>query len=113
VIELNVKATSVGANVIGGLLFGAGWAIVGYCPGTALGALGEGRWHAVWAILGMLAGAAVYAEVYLSMKETVVTWGSYGKVTLPQALGTSPWFVIPVLVVFFLLLFSWFEKKGL
>ena len=111
VVDLSVKATQVGANIIGGLLFGAGWAIMGYCPGTALGALGEGRWHAVWAIVGMLAGAAIYAETYPAMKATVLNWGSFGKMTLPEALGVSPWFVIPILGVLFLLLFAWFEKR--
>ncbi len=113
VIDLKIKATNVGANIIGGLLFGAGWAVVGYCPGTAVGAVGEGRWHAVWAILGMLVGAAIYAEAYPALNTTVGTWGSFGKVTLPQALGVSPWLVIPVFVVMVLFLFSWFEKKGL
>ncbi|MDD2237852.1 MAG: YeeE/YedE thiosulfate transporter family protein [Kiritimatiellae bacterium] len=111
VVELSVKATQVGANIIGGVLFGAGWAIMGFCPGTSLGALGEGRWHAIWAILGMLVGAAIYAEAYPAMKATVLTWGSFGKVTLPQALGLSPGLVISVLIVLFLLLFCWFEKK--
>ena len=112
-IELSIKATQVGSNLIGGLLFGAGWAIMGYCPGTALGALGEGRWHAIWAILGMLVGAAIYAELYPMMNETVATWGGFGKITLPQLLGVSPWLVIPILIVLFLLMFRWFEKKGL
>lgn len=113
VVDSDIKAASVGANLIGGVLFGAGWAIMGYCPGTALGALGEGRWHAAWAILGMLVGAAVYAEVYPTMKETVLKWGSLGKVTLPGVLGVSPWLVVPVLVAMFLLLFVWFERKRL
>lgn len=113
VVSLSVKATSVGANLIGGVLFGCGWAIMGYCPGTSLGALGEGRWHAVWAILGMLVGAAIYAEAYPAMKATVLNWGTFGKVTLPQALGVSPWAVIPILVLLFLLLFAWFEKNDL
>jgi uncharacterized membrane protein YedE/YeeE len=112
-VDLSVKATHVGANLIGGLLFGAGWAVMGYCPGTSLGALGEGRWHAVWAVLGMLVGAGIYAEAYPVMKATVATWGSFGKITLPQLLGASPWAVIPVLVALFLLLFFWFEKKAL
>ena len=111
VVDLNVKATQIGANIIGGLLFGVGWAIMGYCPGTALGALGEGRWHAVWAILGMLAGAAIYAEAYPAMKASVLTWGTLGKVTLYQVLGISVWFVVPFLIVVFLLLFAWFEKR--
>jgi len=113
VVGLSVKAAQIGANLIGGLLFGAGWAVVGYCPGTSIGALGEGRWHAIWAVLGMLAGAAIYAEAYPMMKATVLTWGSFGKITLPHALGVSPWFVIPILIAIYLLLFGWFEKKKL
>lgn len=113
VVELGVKATHVGSNLIGGVLFGAGWAVMGYCPGTSLGALGEGRWHAIWAVLGMLVGAAIYAEAYPMMNATVATWGSFGKVTIPQLLGVSPWVVIPVLIVLYLLLFFWFEKKEL
>ena len=84
---------------------------MGYCPGTSLGALGEGRWHAIWAILGMLVGAGLYAEAYPAMKTSVLTWGSFGKITFSQVLGVSPWIVVPALVVIYLLLFAWFEKK--
>ena len=35
VISFKVKATAVAAQIIGGLLFGIGWAICGYCPGTS------------------------------------------------------------------------------
>jgi uncharacterized membrane protein YedE/YeeE len=38
---------------IGGLLFGIGWGILGYCPGTAAGALGEGRIDGLWGVLGI------------------------------------------------------------
>lgn len=113
VITLSVKAANVGANLLGGALFGAGWAVMGYCPGTAMGALGEGRWHALWALLGMIAGAAVYAEAYPAMKATVLTWGALGKITLPEALGVSPWLVIPILIVIIVGLFAGFERKGL
>lgn len=113
VVELKIKATYVAANLIGGLLFGAGWAIMGYCPGTSIGALGEGRWHAVWAILGMLFGAAIYAEVYPAIRESVLNRGAFGKLTLPGFLGVSPWIVIPIFVAFIFLVFVWFEKKKL
>lgn len=113
IVSLSIKATNVGANVLGGLLFGSGWAVMGYCPGTSLGALGEGRWHAIWAILGMLVGAAIYAEVYPAIKATMLSWGSFGNVTLPQILGVTPWVIIPFLILIFLLLFALFEKRNL
>jgi hypothetical protein len=46
-ITFSHKAMNVGGVVIGGLLFGAGWAVAGFCPGTSVGALGEGRVHAL------------------------------------------------------------------
>lgn len=42
--------------VLGGLLFGAGWGLAGYCPGPALVALGEGRLDALWFVPAMLLG---------------------------------------------------------
>ena len=112
-IALSVKATHVAAIVVGGLLFGIGWAIAGFCPGTSVGALAEGRIHALWAIIGMLGGAAFYAEAYPAMKTTLLTWGNYGKLTLPQVFGISPWPVIIIFIAIGLGLFSWFEKKRL
>jgi hypothetical protein len=59
----------------------------------------------------MLVGAAIYAEAYPAMKMNVLTWGSFGRMTLSQILGVSPWLVVTVLVVLYLLLFAWFEKR--
>jgi len=78
-----------------------------------VGALAEGRWDGLWGLLGMLAGAALFAEAYPALKKTLLTWGDFGKITLPQALGVSHWLVIPVFIIAGLLLFSWFEKKRL
>ena len=112
-VNLQVKATIIGAQVLGGLIFGIGWALLGYCPGTQMGALGEGRWDAVWGILGMLTGAAIFAEVYPVLQTTVLTWGVFGKVTVPQVLGINHWPVIIVFVIGGLLLFRWLELKKL
>jgi len=47
------------------------------------------------------------------MKKTVLTWGDFGKITIPQALGVNHWFIIPIFVIGGILLFWWFEKKNL
>ncbi len=112
-VALKVKATSLVANLIGGVLFGAGWALMGYCPGTSVGAVAEGRWHAIWAVLGMLIGAALYAEVYPAMKASVLTWGSFGKITLYEILHVSRWVLILLFTAVFLGLFWFFEQKKL
>jgi len=112
-VKLSIKPTELGGNIIGGLLFGVGWGLFGYCPGTAVGAVGEGRYGALWGIAGMLVGAALFAEAHPFLKQTVLTWGSYGKITLPQILGVNHWLVILVMIVGTLGLFYWFEKKGL
>jgi uncharacterized membrane protein YedE/YeeE len=112
-VKLSIKPTILGGVILGGLIFGMGWGLLGYCPGTSAGALGEGRFDGLWGILGMLGGAALYAEAYPAMEKTVLTWGNYGKITLPQILGINHWIVIVLFVAGNLLLFRWFEKKAL
>lgn len=112
-IKLSLKPTILGGVIIGGILFGLGWGLLGYCPGTSLGALGEGRWDAVWGILGMLVGAGLYAEAYPYFQKTVLTWGNYGKITIPQILGVNHWVIIVLFLVGTAFFFRWLEKKGL
>ena len=112
-IELKIKSTSIGANVIGGLIFGLGWGLLGYCPGTSLGAVGEGRLDAIWGILGMLVGAGIFAEFYTPLKNTVYEWGKLGEITFPEILNVSHWIVVGAVFVLTLLLFVFFEKKKL
>ncbi len=50
-------------NVVGGLLFGAGWAITGTCPGTVMAQLGEGKMVALFTLTGILIGAALYQRL--------------------------------------------------
>ena len=112
-VKLSLKPTILGGVVIGGLIFGLGWGLLGYCPGTSLGAVGEGRLDALWGMAGMLVGAGLYAEAYPTLQKTVLTWGNFGKITIPQVLGVNHWLVIIPFVVLTVLLFRWLEKKGL
>lgn len=112
-VSLSPKPMNVGGVVIGGLLFGAGWAVMGYCPGTSVGAVAEGRWHAIFAVIGMILGAAIYAEAYPLMLKTVLAWKDFGKIGLPDVLGISHWIVIPLFCAGTLGMFVWFEKKKL
>lgn len=111
--KMSIKPLVLGANVGGGLLFGLGWGLLGYCPGTAAGALGEGRWDALWGIMGGLAGAAAFAELYPVMKTTLLSMGVVGKVTLPQMLGLGHWPVVIVFIVVAAAALRFVERKGL
>jgi len=113
IVTSSHKSMNLGAVLAGGALFGAGWAVMGFCPGTSIGALGEGRWHALFAIAGIIAGAALYAELYPFFKSTVLAWKDFGKIGLPTALGVSPWVIIPLFWAGTISLFFWFERKGL
>ncbi|GAB6907306.1 conserved membrane hypothetical protein [Desulfosarcina cetonica] len=112
-IQLSMKSTSIGAQVIGGMLFGIGWGLLGYCPGTAVGALGEGRIDGLWGILGMLLGGAIYASAFPFMKAYIIPMGNFGKISLPQIIGINHWIVILIFAAFLVLLFRFFEKKNL
>lgn len=85
-VKLHLKPTRIGANVIGGLLFGAGFALLGYCPGTVAVALGQGSWDAIFGIAGLIAGSWVFAELSGWSQRTVEKWGDFGKIQLPDLL---------------------------
>jgi len=113
IIALSHKPMNLGAILVGGALFGCGWAVMGFCPGTSVGALGEGRWHAVFAIAGMVAGAAIYAELFPIFKSTVLALKDFGKIGLADVLSISPWLIISVFWAGMIWIFIWFERKNL
>ena len=55
------KSTDIDRRlVVGGLVFGAGWGLAGFCPGPALVALGAGQPKAAVFVVAMLAGMYVF-----------------------------------------------------
>jgi hypothetical protein len=113
-VQLHPKPGSIGASVIGGLIFGVGFAILGYCPGTVAGAVGQGALDALFGgVVGILIGAGVFAAFYPQLQKSVLSKGDFGEVTLPEVFKVNPWIiVIPVAVALTALLW-WMERVGL
>ena len=97
--HLHVKPFLLGGVLVGGVCFGVGMAVFGYCPGTSVAACGEGKPDAMVGVLGMLAGAFAFVAAYPALQPVLKGLGDMGKVTLPDATGTSPWLWVAGLVV--------------
>jgi hypothetical protein len=112
--QLHPKPGSIGASVIGGLIFGVGFGILGYCPGTVAGAVGQGCLDALFGgVIGALIGAGVFAALYPGLEAGVLHKGDFGELTVPQVLKVNPWVVvIPAVFVLAGFLFA-LEKSGL
>lgn len=59
-IMIPPKEKSVMRYLIGGILFGLGWALVGACPGPLFVLFGAGVWSILIAIIGALLGTYLY-----------------------------------------------------
>jgi len=84
----HVKPILVGGIIIGGLIFGAGMAILGYCPGTLPVSLGEGSTDALVGLFGGLTGGLVYTLV-LPLVQGVLG-PDLGTVSLFSLTGNNP-----------------------
>ena len=102
-VKLHVKPTRYAANIAGGLIFGVGFGLLGYCPGTGAAALGQGNGDALAGILGMIAGSHLYAVLSNGLASTILTWGNRGGLMLPDLVGMRlrPFLIgfVPMLVV--------------
>ena len=113
-VELQPKSGSVGMNVIGGLIFGVGFAVLGYCPGTIAGAIGNGFLDAlVGGVIGIWIGAGLFAALYPKLRKGILAKGDYGDVTLPRLLKVNDWVVVIPVAVLIILVLYWIESAGL
>ena len=99
-VNLHLKPTRLGPNIVGGLIFGAGFALIGYCPGTVAVALGQGNYDGLFAMAGLVVGSYVYAEASHRLKGSIEQWGDKGKLMLPEALHVPRALFIPLFAVF-------------
>jgi len=92
---------SIGSNVIGGLIFGVGFALLGFCPGTVAGAVGTGALDALFGgMIGLLIGAGIFAELYPRLRTRTLVWGKFPAVTVPEFLHLNLWVTVVLMEVF-------------
>jgi uncharacterized membrane protein YedE/YeeE len=86
--HLSVKESYVGV-IIGGAILGLGFGTAGYCPGTGLAGLGDGRRDAVAFVLGGLVGAFAYMLTYPAWKASGLLDGVLGGKTTLAVTGND------------------------
>ncbi len=99
-VKLHIKPTRYAANVLGGLLFGVGFALLGYCPGTGAAALGQGNYDAIVGIVGLMAGSYLFAEMSSLLSKTIMKWGDRGKLMLHEVVALPLFMFLLVWVPF-------------
>lgn len=93
----HVKPLILGGLVFGGILFGAGMAILGYCPGTLAISLGEGSIDALLGIIGGVLAGVVYTLILPSIQG--ILGPNLGSMSLRTAFDSDLIFYILVFLV--------------
>jgi uncharacterized membrane protein YedE/YeeE len=99
----------------GGLIFGVGWALAGYCPGTSLVAMAQGKPDAAITVLGGLLGAFTLSITWDYIKLALVDHLDYGNKSLAEAIGTRPLLVaifLAAVIIAFVFTLSYMETKS-
>lgn len=108
--NLSIKPAYLGGVALGGIIFGIGWAVSGYCPGTCVVGASEGKWDAIFTVIGGLVGAAIFAVAYPFLETLLLDPLDFGKVTLHDITGlNSVYLAIPLSAM--LLSLSFFVLK--
>jgi uncharacterized protein len=113
-VQFRPKAGSWGKNAAGGLIFGVGFALLGYCPGTIAGAIGNGYLDAALAgLAGIILGSGLLAALYPKLDKGVLRIGDLGDRTLPQVLKVNDWVIIVPLSAIVVVGLYILERAGL
>jgi uncharacterized membrane protein YedE/YeeE len=93
----HIKPFILGGVVMGGIIFGIGMAILGYCPGTLAISLGEGSLDALIGIIGGLFGGLVYTLLLPSIQ--TILGPSLGVIWLNSVIGNNTLFYIMLFII--------------
>lgn len=97
-LALNPKGLDWG-KIVGGLVFGVGMGILGYCPGTMAARIGEGKREAIVALFGMAFGIFIYALLIPWIKAALLSGEMSGN--LAGLLGVGHWVLaLPAAILF-------------
>lgn len=99
VIELHPKPLDWG-KVVGGLIFGIGMGLLGYCPGTLIARIGEAKKDAWVGLLGMVLGILSFAVNVKFFKTTLMTKNINGDISV--VLGINQWVIVPIAALVFI-----------
>lgn len=112
---LYVPAPYLWAIAAGGAAIGVGFAVGGYCPGTAMVGITTGRLDAIVFFVGLLLGTFAFAGLF-SWLEPLTTAGELSQgARLPELLGLPEWLVLVALVAAAIGVFyvgGWFERRA-
>ena len=97
------------AQAVGGIVFGAGFAVAALCPGTSCVAAASGRLDGLAAIAGLLAGTALFVVAY-PILAPLHDSPSRGALTIPQALGAADGVVLLGLAAIAMAAFAFAER---
>jgi uncharacterized membrane protein YedE/YeeE len=100
VVDLNavyVNETVLWPQLVGGLIFGVGFGVGQYCPGTAVVACATGKIDAIVYMGGFFVGLLAFFFAYDAIEPFYLS-SNMGRVLLPDALGL-PAGVVVLLVV--------------
>ncbi len=112
-VNLSIRSGTFGGTVVGGLIFGAGFALLGYCPGIVAGAVGQGAMDAlVGGITGLLFGSWLFVLLYPRLKPFMAE-GAFGRMTIQDVAHLGTWQTITVVIMLLIVFLFGLEWLGL
>lgn len=108
-----VPATYIVGNLVGGLIFGVGMSLAGFCPGTMAAGAGEGKLdYLIPGTLGFLVGAALFGLTYDKVFPPIAKILNYGSVVIPDLWNVNAILAAFVFALMALVLFYLIDRMG-
>src|SRR3569623_421161 len=109
-VKLSPKPALYSADILGGLILGAGITLAGACPGTTLAQIGAGYRDALFTLIGGLCGAVAFSYAQPALSKAFLTQGG-GKIIFSDLIGVPYWMaalaLAAALVVMLVALEAW------